>query len=94
MKGLNNMTPKHTKTPWTLDDYTIKSKNETVAEVNSHIGNFEQIANAEFIVKAVNNHENLVSLLREYVMHITSKDRIEDWENRVIQALKQAESGE
>lgn len=54
----NNMT--HTKTPYRADHSNILNDKEWIAECYGD--NSE--ANAKFIIKAVNNHENLISALQ------------------------------
>jgi len=56
---------KHTPLPYHLDNWTLKdSSGKTVVEINQHFGNFQQLANAQFIVTACNSHYELVEALK------------------------------
>ena len=55
--------PQHTPTPWKYENHEIWGKNQNIAEIHNSKSIFadgEPEANAEFIVRAVNSHEDLV----------------------------------
>jgi len=90
----------HTKTPWAVySEFNIRQvgTNRGVAscggytisgEADSDKVFNENIANARFIVRAVNNHDKLVAALKSVLSIVDSpgKSRI-----KVVQALKEAE---
>lgn len=55
-----------TPTPWHADDTAIFAQDGVLARIPNHPENGKNWkADAEFIVKAVNNHDALVKALRE-----------------------------
>lgn len=79
------MNPKHTPTPWKLENSSTvivpDGAGGTIAEVYGDDVK-EQKANAAFIVKAVNAHDVLVTALRRTEKHVPreSFDRDILWE--------------
>ena len=72
---------KHTKTPWTHNNYRelIGADGEQIVVSalgisHSCVGSDEGKANAEHIVKAVNNHEALCELLHACAMQLSIED--------------------
>ena len=93
---------KHTATPWITANYKTESGNwhinattqhNTIAEVYED-KNLSAQANAEYIVRCVNNHEALVEALIEADRYL---DKVEAWRghdvkwNDIKQAIAQAE---
>lgn len=101
-------TSKHTPTPWTLweeNEHFVLSGKTTIAEVYSDWGyapktkneriapNEEGKANAEFIVRAVNSHEELLKAAKEAedaLAQSISKDGKTDWRYTKLWALRNA----
>lgn len=62
------MTTQHTPTPWfTTGGDLIQAKDAGCALLRMMSASQEKEANAAFIVKAVNNHEELLSILSELI---------------------------
>ena len=85
--------PQHTPTPWKLSKYgSIAHPQKECMSVPINAASSdspEATANAAFIVRAVNAHEELVSLLKE---GLGARD--DSWYERVKQALAKAEGKE
>jgi hypothetical protein len=92
----------HTPTPWHVDGLYVTNREPpavrpSIADCgrSPRIGRAEQVANAAFIVKAVNNHEALVDALecaREYIEPDTDwarADRLLKKINDVLAAVGQ-----
>lgn len=96
-------TQKHTQTPWMVNGYTIEEKREPSAciarvysdpEDDCGVSEIEGKANAAFIVRAVNSHEELVHTLRwveDKVNRIGEFGMVEAIRTRLQQAIAKAE---
>jgi len=67
---------KTTKTPWTIDAYDDCDKSIHIPEISAFIDyddvdHEQQSANAELIIRAVNNHNALVSALQSCVKELS-----------------------
>ena len=65
---------KHTAMPWFADGIVIESKNGNIGLMNLARPENESKANAAFIVKACNMHEELVALLKEALDTLNPQD--------------------
>lgn len=91
VKEDNKMT-KHTKTPWKVWNRTeIEGEQYVLAttSISRHHKDKEE-ANAQFIVKAVNNHENLLKALK-YTKEQAGLDKDGPVYKMIEKAIKQAE---
>ena len=95
---------KHTETPWTVSANTIRAQSSLLlATIKEHLesNNVPQQANAEFIVRAVNNHELLLEACKEAKYNLSRRSETsQKWsinDQKVFelleQAIQQAESG-
>lgn len=87
---------RHTPTPWTVRPYYTDLGNFAIqGELNVartiSIGDeAEELANAEFIVRACNSHDELLELLKEHG-EIATVEEANQWEHRKDAAIKKAE---
>ena len=80
--------PSHTPTPWKVgEEYEILGPNEKVVATTYH-NRPEVEANAAFIVRAVNAHEELLEALRYVVDSGESYERVQEI---AVQAIAKAE---
>ena len=79
----------HSQLPWKLEDADciIDNRGKTTAVC---VNEFSE-ANASFIVRAVNNHERLVSVCKEALDALQSQGIYKDRIERLQQALQSAE---
>lgn len=93
--------------PWRIDncgdanEYFIETADGLyIAQVSSDLSHYgedtiladeEAHANAEVIIRAVNNHENLVAVLKNLVKRNLIKDKDGDHYQEVLEAIGQAE---
>lgn len=94
--------PAHTPTPWKLDG-SSNILGTRDGDYHSVLGYFnseraiqtreENKANAAYIVRAVNAHEGLVELLREFVttLDVNKTSTLAEYSARVYKAIAQAE---
>lgn len=68
---------KHTPTPWIItDNDNIVSKIENIILFEGTNGSAEQRkCNAEFIVRAVNNHDDLLKIAKSYLITLESLEK-------------------
>lgn len=59
------MNPKHTPTPWNTPAVTINDASKKIIAICTDRSNEENKANAAFIVRAVNSHDELLSALQQ-----------------------------
>ncbi len=75
----------HTKTPWKYEEETetIRStpSNYWIASMDSWDGAVNNEANARFIVKAVNNHEQLVEMLKSCLNILKDQEILKEYQN-------------
>lgn len=92
-QNIEESKPSHTPTPWHVEDQDIMSGEIEIALVSAY--NTNRKANAAYIVKCVNAHEELVRLVRKADNYIRNQERAipEDHGNdcQYCRALAQAE---
>lgn len=60
----------HTLTPWKVLNHSIVSEHDGIIEAITGLNGYALEANAAFIVKAVNLHDELVNVLKEVLCYV------------------------
>jgi len=93
----------HTPTPWEVKELhpnygghvLVYDTGHGLARIDDKSGNFSK-ENAALIVRAVNSHQELVALLKEFVtdLDVNKTSTLAEYSARVYKALDRAEKGE
>lgn len=79
--------PTHTPTPWFFTEENFEGLNSIrEKEHGLRVAQARSEANAAFIVRAVNAHDALVSVIREMKDMIASKNTLSKWEDNWLAA--------